>query len=194
MAYLINIKIVGKYAYFNLSNRPDLKCICDVEDLHHLESGSWYIHKSKGNKNARYYIRRSQRVKKECGKITTKTYHLHRQVISAGEYCPKKVVDHINGDSLDCRKENLRVVTSRDNILNSEKRRNGELGDFFFYRGYTVCNRLAKVEYLSKKTKTKRVSYYKRYYTQKDGWSVERKTAEQVKRLIDQRIEAKKVF
>lgn len=39
-----------------------------------------------------------------------------------------KVVDHKNGDQLDCRKENLRCVTQQENIVNAPKRKDNTSG------------------------------------------------------------------
>lgn len=50
---------------------------------------------------------------------------LHRFIMNA----PKgKEVDHINRDSLDCRKENLRVCTRSQNTFNHPKRKNNTSG------------------------------------------------------------------
>lgn len=43
------------------------------------------------------------------------TYRLHRLIMN----CPENlIVDHLNGDRLDCRKSNLRVCTQKENCLN----------------------------------------------------------------------------
>lgn len=45
---------------------------------------------------------------------------LHREIMNA----PKgMMVDHRNGDKLDCRKENLRLCTNSQNQMNSKKQR-----------------------------------------------------------------------
>jgi hypothetical protein len=45
----------------------------------------------------------------------SKTFHLHRWIMNAPEGL---YVDHINGDPLDNRKENLRLVTHSQNMFN----------------------------------------------------------------------------
>lgn len=45
--------------------------------------------------------------------------YLHRMVLGASK---GEIVDHINGDTLDNRRCNLRMVTTRQNNLNSEKK------------------------------------------------------------------------
>lgn len=42
---------------------------------------------------------------------------IHR-VIMGCEHGDGRIVDHINGDRLDCRKANLRIVTARENAAN----------------------------------------------------------------------------
>ena len=41
---------------------------------------------------------------------------------------PNKIIDHINGDPSDNRKENLRYVTPRQNCMNTKVSKNNKLG------------------------------------------------------------------
>jgi hypothetical protein len=51
--------------------------------------------------------------------------YLHREIMEA----PKGMfVDHINGDSLDCRKENMRIVTRSQNAMNRRIRSDNKTG------------------------------------------------------------------
>lgn len=51
--------------------------------------------------------------------------YLHREIMDA----PKGVhVDHINGDSLDCRRENMRFVTHSQNAMNRRIRSDNKTG------------------------------------------------------------------
>lgn len=54
--------------------------------------------------------------------------YAHRIVMNAGVYDVNKQVDHINGNTLDNRKQNLRIVTSRQNGLNSSIRSDNTSG------------------------------------------------------------------
>jgi hypothetical protein len=52
-------------------------------------------------------------------RLSKSPLYLHRLIVGA---LPGETVDHINGNSLDNRKENLRLATSSQNAMNAHKR------------------------------------------------------------------------
>lgn len=85
-------------------NKPSMEVkICrgdvvliDEEDAHIMHGKSWYL-------NSRYV------------KATNGGKLLHRLIMKAGE---KQIVDHINGNVFDNRKENLRICSHSQNMRN----------------------------------------------------------------------------
>lgn len=57
--------------------------------------------------------------------ISRKTVKLHRHLLNPS---PKEVIDHINGDPLDNRRENLRICTNSENTKNNRLQKNNPLG------------------------------------------------------------------
>lgn len=96
------------------------ECLIDTEDLDLVSRGcdtSWHM---SDNGKGKKYVTGS---KKTDGK--SRTVKLHRIVMRA----PKgKVVDHIEGNTLDNRKHMLRVVTQVENMQNSRKSKNNKSG------------------------------------------------------------------
>lgn len=90
-----------------LSN--DATVLLDAEDGARLGDERWYLLTTKQGK--RYAVAHG-----ECGKLL----YLHREVLGA---VGRQQVDHKNGDTLDCRRSNLRVATPGQNRANSRKRR-----------------------------------------------------------------------
>lgn len=74
-----------------------------------------------------WYVRR--RVAREDGRPSTQM--LHRAVLGLTD--PRVVVDHINGDGLDNQRENLRVVSTSQNIAKARLRMTNTSG----FRGVT---------------------------------------------------------
>jgi hypothetical protein len=58
-------------------------------------------------------------------KINNKIITLHRFIMGTKI---NELVDHINGDRLDCRNENLRIVTQSQNAMNAKKPNNNTSG------------------------------------------------------------------
>jgi hypothetical protein len=77
---------------------------CDVE---FALSRNWYSVKSRGTKYAK----------------TGKNERMHRLLL--GVIDATKIVDHINGDGLDNRRSNLRVVDVSLNVANRQRSRSG---------------------------------------------------------------------
>jgi len=64
---------------------------------------------------------------------------LHRLIMQP---TGKKVVDHINGRPWDCRKQNMRIVTQKQNSYNSSIRKNNKTG----FKGVSYCSSRKRYE------------------------------------------------
>ena len=84
--------------------------LVDDEDFEMISAFKWHSH---GRKQHCYARRCAQRNGKQV-KI-----YLHRSII---EVPSGMCIDHINGDELDCRRENLRVATFQQNCQNRARR------------------------------------------------------------------------
>ncbi len=79
---------------------------------------------------------------------------LHRLLMNAPE---GSVVDHINGNPRDCRKENLRIVSQRANTYNSGMRKSSTTG----YKGVCFDKRRGKyVAYIAPNKRHIHLGYY----------------------------------
>lgn len=85
--------------------------IIDKEDWDRIKNMKWTPTHSKRNKKK--YIRAEKR---QAGKKNRKTILLHRFIMGVDD--SNIYVDHINGNTLDNRKENLRLVNSNRNTWN----------------------------------------------------------------------------
>ena len=98
-----------KEAKINLGN--NIFAIVDLEDLPKLSVNRWFAQKRKNG----YYAASNTTIDGKGKKI-----YMHHVIL--GNPVDGKEVDHINGDGLDNRKENLRTCTHRQNIQASRKR------------------------------------------------------------------------
>ena len=71
------------------------------------------------------------------GRNGLRNRYLHREIMGADD---STVVDHINGDKLDNRRQNLRLCTQQQNCLNSRLRSNNVSG----VKGVYWCNKRLK--------------------------------------------------
>lgn len=81
-----------------------------IEDYHSVIQYNWYRHSSKAT---RIYV---------VGTVNGKRTSLHKFII--GDAGPYHVIDHINNDTLDNRRENLRIVTVSQNNQNKRSQAN----------------------------------------------------------------------
>ena len=82
-------------------------------DFRRVNKYSWHVHHSRGTKkkHGQPYARAT---------VNGKKVYLHRFVF--GDLEPTVEVDHRNHQTLDCRRDNLRVVTPLENKLARRKK------------------------------------------------------------------------
>ena len=90
-----------EYVKFSLTNW--WYCTIDKSDYDLIKWNSWY-------KSVRWYVETRK---------NTKLMKLHRLIMNAPEW---SIIDHINRDKLDNRKENLRYCTHTENMRNTWSR------------------------------------------------------------------------
>jgi hypothetical protein len=86
----------------------DHEIIVDDEDIDIYKSKTWCISK---DKNGNFYCKWNR------GK--SKNTQLHREIMKVSD--PNIVIDHINHNTLDCRKENMRICNRAENNRNRKK-------------------------------------------------------------------------
>jgi len=98
--------------------------LVDDDDFEALSKWKWHANKSKGNY---YACRNSPRVNKKRTSIK-----MHRQIMNVPN--DGLFIDHINGNGLDNRRENLRLCTNAENTRNSRVSSSNTTG----YRGVSL--------------------------------------------------------
>jgi hypothetical protein len=92
--------------------------LVDDEDAHWLENMTWYLIEAR-QLTQKYYIAHMA--------YKGTTVYLHRVVMEAAR---GEIVDHINGNTLDCRRENLRITNQTVNRINCVVRANKKSSKF----------------------------------------------------------------
>lgn len=92
----------------NCKNNLDIYALVDEEDWHNINLYSWRIDESGG-----YAV----------STINGSPIRMHRYLMNCS-FNDKKIVDHINGNRLDNRKTNLRLVSHIENCKNNKSSRN----------------------------------------------------------------------
>ena len=115
--------------------------IVDDDDFDRLNKYKW----SATNQHGFYYA---------LTKISGKPVRMQRFIMNA----PKgKYVDHINHNTLDNRKSNLRIVSPRENVLNSKSKS----GSTSIYKGVSLRKTTGRFEaYIRTNGKRKHLGFY----------------------------------
>lgn len=125
-----NLFVIQKEYSIMLVKHKDLilEVKIDTEDIEKVrEVGAWHAIYDKTLQTPNYYI---------CNR-RGETKKLHRLIMD----CPRdKVVDHINHDTLDNRKQNLRICTVFENQQNLRSKRTGQTGVYYRTRGIWCAN------------------------------------------------------
>jgi hypothetical protein len=115
-------EVRGNITVIFIENRKGEKfeTIVDTEDLAQLIELDyhWSLERSRFGAKANYASASVYQGYQNGKLLSNKTYKLHGVVMRAK---PREVIDHINHEPLDNRKENLRIITIKDN----SKNRNG---------------------------------------------------------------------
>jgi hypothetical protein len=107
-------RVVGNIAYIPLTKGHE--AIVDVCDLHLVDKWNWYA-KVDGNTLYAYRNDRSG--------ARARSALMHREILQ-----PKhgELTDHVNGNGLDNRRENLRIATKSQNGANSKPNKRNKAG------------------------------------------------------------------
>lgn len=105
-------------------DKASIWAVVDEEDYHWLLRYKWCVKESDGRrgKKPKPYLRRAVGVNGGGVRLSTYTLYLHVEVMKkTGIVQPchaHSLVDHLDGDTLNCRRANLRWATPSMNRLN----------------------------------------------------------------------------
>jgi hypothetical protein len=104
--------------------------IIDCEDFYKVEGRCWFKRKTNNRSKTHYAMGQFWDKNTKISKLK----YLHRVIMGAKS---GEILDHINGNGLDCRKENLRFCSITQNNINSIKTKYKNKEKSSKYRG--VC-------------------------------------------------------
>lgn len=102
--------------------------LVDEEDYLILNNYKWHARKAHNNTNSYYAVRtvpHPMGAKYANNKTKRKLIQMHRELLN---FPSNKEVDHINGNTLDNRKINLRPCTHAENLRNSKLNKRNKTG------------------------------------------------------------------
>lgn len=136
-----DISIINDYAeiiIFNKKGEEKSKAIIDLEEIEKIKNTKWCL-------SSNGYV---------CTNENKQTILLHRVIMNAQE---NEYVDHINRNRLDCRKENLQIVTMDENNKNHNLANTNTSGVTGVYWNNNMCKWGA---YIGVDNKTLRLGHF----------------------------------
>lgn len=121
MSYKTNeIIIKNDYAIILYTSKTfgNFEILIDTEDIGKIKKYYWGV-KADGNNKTKFYVQSTYKGKR---------IHLHRYILGLGKFTSDTCVDHINGNPLDNRKQNLRVCTQKENSQNLKLSKRNKCG------------------------------------------------------------------
>lgn len=128
MNYLCNdILIQDNYAVLVCKSKTfgTFESLIDIEDIPKIQKLHWNIRYDK--RHPKHYIE---------SRSTGRRIHLHRYLMGLEDFNLSNTVDHINGNTLDNRKINLKICSHKENMQNVALSRRNKAGMKFI----TWCN------------------------------------------------------
>ena len=111
--------------------------IVDKEDEHRFQNYTWHVVKSQKKQYLASTLKKS--LQPECKYMTKKN---GQRIIYAHwlalRYWGNESIDHINGNGLDNRKSNLRIVTHEENTQNRKLNQNSKTGQKNIYHSKKI--------------------------------------------------------
>lgn len=108
--------------------------LVDDEDYEWLAAYRW---SATEGRNGSFYAVRMEWFRRDDGSRGAVCRQMQRDILDPGRVLPRKVVvDHIDRDTLNNRRENLRLLSNRENIIRQTMHRNNTSG----YRGVQSYN------------------------------------------------------
>jgi hypothetical protein len=119
MGFNNNVTIKDDYAIIHITNTKgeEFESIVDVETIDLVKKINVNLHVAWLNDVKGYYVRGTRYLgwSEEKGRYDYKIFYLHREIVGANK---RDIVDHINKNTLDNRKSNLRKVGAKENTKN----------------------------------------------------------------------------
>lgn len=105
--------------------------IIDLKDVERVMQYNWNAARRHTQYKTEYNAVRNEHLRYENGKQLQKKIRMSRFILDAPDHL---LVDHINGEPLDNRRANLRLVTSRENSQNRHHERTSEYPGVFLQK------------------------------------------------------------